>query len=137
MDMSKYCAHRYIKVDDVRDGPIQERIVAFGLGKYDRPVLEFENGDSLTLNSTNVRTLIKAYGNDGEDWIGQVIELTLGNTTFEGESIKSVIARPISSPTHYGPKAVSPIVPQEDKSSLPQTDQQEAFGAEMDDEIPF
>ena len=65
MDMSKYAGQSFIKIDDVRDGPIEEQIAAFGMGKFDRPVLTFESGDMMSLNQTNVRTLICAYGKDG------------------------------------------------------------------------
>ena len=40
-------------------------------GKYDKPVATFEDGSKLSLNGTNVGTLIRAFGKNDEDWIGQ------------------------------------------------------------------
>ena len=33
-------------------------------GDFDRPVLAFESGALLTVNQTNTRTLVRAYGKD-------------------------------------------------------------------------
>jgi hypothetical protein len=78
MDMRGF-APKYIKPDQVRDGPIQTRIVnVFESERYGRPVLELENGSQFTLNDGNTNTLIQAWGHESENWIGQEIELTLG-----------------------------------------------------------
>jgi hypothetical protein len=98
MDMRKYAASRFIGVEDLRDGPRQETIVSIEPGKFDRPVATFESGDKLTLNKTNVNALIKAYGNDGSDWIGKTIELHIGPTKFNDEERDSVLVRPITPP---------------------------------------
>jgi hypothetical protein len=79
MDMRKY-ASTYIKSDNVRDGPIQTRIVnVFESEQYGRPVLELETGSQFTLNDGNTNTLIKAWGLESTAWIGQEIELFLGS----------------------------------------------------------
>ena len=126
MDMSKYAGTNFIKIDNVRDGPIEQQIAAFGMGKFDRPVLTFENGDMMTLNQTNVRTLIRAYGKDGRNWIGHTIELFEGEVEFEGKPQESVLIKPISEPTQEqatdAAKRDAAIAPPPDK---------------MDDEIPF
>ena len=126
MDMSKYAGQSFIKIDDVRDGPIEEQIAAFGMGKFDRPVLTFESGDMMSLNQTNVRTLIRAYGKDGRSWIGHTIELFEGEVEFEGKPQESVLIKPISEPTEEqattAAKRDAAIIPPPDK---------------MDDEIPF
>jgi hypothetical protein len=95
-DMSKYAGASFIKFEDVAHGSRTEKIVAVSIGGYDRPVAKFEGGDSLSLNSTNVKTLIKNYGKDNHDWLGCVVELYAGETDFKGEKKDSVLLRPIS-----------------------------------------
>jgi hypothetical protein len=78
MDMREY-ASPYIKADDVRDGPIQTRILnVFESEQFKRPVLELEIGSQFTVNEGNTNTLIKAWGHKSEDWIGKEIELFHG-----------------------------------------------------------
>ena len=80
MDMRKFSSPTFLKVNDVRDGPLQLQIAAVNEGKYEKPDLVFETGETLSLNATNVNTLIRAYGSKSEDWIGKQIELALGLT---------------------------------------------------------
>jgi hypothetical protein len=78
-DMREY-GTKFIKVDHVRDGPIQTRIVNVVVGEqFGRPILELETGSQFTLNETNTNTLIKAWGSDSDDWIGKEIELFVGS----------------------------------------------------------
>lgn len=126
MDMSKYAGQSFIKLTDVRDGPIQEQIAAFGMGKFDRPVLTFENGDALSLNQTNVRVLIRAYGKDGRSWVGHTIELYAGETEFEGKTQESVLINPVSKPTQEQATTAA----KRDAAIPPPRD-------DMNEEIPF
>lgn len=96
MDMSRYAGQVFIKPDDVRGAPVRERIVRLSMGKYDRPVANFESGDALTLNQTNIRALIRAYGRDGRAWIGHDVELYVGEIEYDGRQQESVLVRPIS-----------------------------------------
>jgi hypothetical protein len=98
LDMKKYAASRFIGVEDLRDGPRQETMVSVEPGKYDKPVATFESGDQLTLNKTNVRTLVDAYGEDSQDWVGCIIELSIGPAKYNGDQIESVVAKPVSPP---------------------------------------
>jgi hypothetical protein len=98
MDMRKYSGSSFLKVDDVRDGPRQMRIAAVSVGKYDKPDLEFETGDKLSVNSTNNRMLVRAYGPDSDGWIGHVVELRLGQGEFQDKPVDVVEVRPISKP---------------------------------------
>ena len=54
--------------------------------------------DKFSINKTNVRTLIKAYGEDGREWLGLTIELYAGETTYQNQPKDSVLVRPISRP---------------------------------------
>ena len=80
MDMRKYGSSTFIGVEDLRDGPEQETITSVADGKFNKPVATFESGDKLSLNKTNVKSLIKAYGPNGQDWNGCVVELHPGTT---------------------------------------------------------
>ena len=93
MDMSKFASSSFIKIDDVKNEPVQKVIAEIGEGKYDKPVLSFTDGTKLSLNGTNVRTLIEAFGPNDEDWIDQRIELFAGTVPFNGEDIASVLVR--------------------------------------------
>ena len=66
MDMSRYASSGFIKVDDLADGPEQKVITAIGEGKYDKPVATFDDGSKLSLNGTNVGTLIRAFGKNDQ-----------------------------------------------------------------------
>jgi hypothetical protein len=100
MDMRKYTPS-FIKPDDVRDAPLQARIInVFISEQYNRPVLELDSGDQFTVNATNNRTLCKAYGFESEDWRGHVVELSLGHykdwNTDPPEEKETVALKPVS-----------------------------------------
>ena len=98
MDMRKYSGTTFIKVADVRNGPLPMQIAAVREGKYEKPDLVFESGEALSVNSTNNRTLMRAYGSNSDQWVGKDIELTLGQIKFQGEWQDAVIVKPISPP---------------------------------------
>jgi hypothetical protein len=56
MDMRKFSGEHFIKVDDVRDGPLQEMIAGVKLGKYDKPNLVFESGNLLSVKLKTIRS---------------------------------------------------------------------------------
>jgi len=129
MDMRKY-GSAFIKPDDVRDGPRQERIVnVYVSEKYNCPVLDFESGDQLSLNVTNTRIMNKAYTTESDNWLGHVIELSLGTYTYKDETNETVVVRPISlrevtagNRSQVATRVISPASPPLDS---------------MDDDIPY
>jgi hypothetical protein len=98
MDMKKYAAARFIKCDDVREGPIQDEIAVIKEGKFEKPDIVFESGDILSLNATNTNILVRAYGPNSKDWIGKRIEQYLGEIKYQGKMQESVLVKPISPP---------------------------------------
>jgi hypothetical protein len=98
MDMKKYSGEHFIKVADVRDGPIEGQIAVVREGQYDKPDLIFESGDVLSLNATNNKTLVRAYGTESDYWIGKQIEMFLGTIQYQGSDHDAVIVKPISPP---------------------------------------
>ena len=122
MDMRQFSGSSFITVKTLRDGPREEVIVSVEPGRYDKPVATFERGDQLTLNKTNVRTLIYAYGENSRDWVGCIIELSIGPANYNGDQIESVVVKPVSPPK---PLAARTPVPKQPPVK------------DMGDEIPF
>jgi hypothetical protein len=96
MDMKKYATEHFIKVDDVRDGPIEDQIAVVKDGKYDKPNIVLESGDVLSLNATNRKKLIRAYGTESDLWIGKMIRLFVGMIEYQGSDHEAVLVEPIS-----------------------------------------
>jgi hypothetical protein len=108
MDMRKYSSRTFLKVDDVREGPLRLQIAVINEGKYDKPDAVFETGEMLSLNATNVRTLIRAYGPKSEGWTSKEVELVLGTVKFQGEPQEAVIVKPISPPIATADRTLAP-----------------------------
>jgi hypothetical protein len=135
MDMRQYAA-KYVKVDEVRDGPIETRIVnVFESEQYGRPVLELETGSQFTLNDGNTNTLIKAWGYNSDDWVGQEIELSLGtykdwrsDPIVDKETVKVRAISPAKVGTGNSGTAGKPPLPA--SKTAPRAE-------DLDDQIPF
>jgi len=97
MDMRKYTGSAFRKVDDVREGPIFVTIADIEDGRYDKPNLIFDDGSRLSVNATNAKTLVRAFGPQSEGWIGKKVKLVLGKVKYQGESQESVIVEPLKS----------------------------------------
>jgi hypothetical protein len=121
MDMSRYASSSFIKVDDLADGPERKMISDIGEGRYEKSVATFEDGSKLSLNGTNVGTLIRAFGKNDEDWIGQRIELYAGTLRYNGNDNPAVLVRALNS---LPAAARTPPKPQRPRDDL-------------DDEVPF
>jgi hypothetical protein len=66
---------------ELRDGP---KLMAVFEGEH----------PGLVLNQTNIRTLVKAYGDDSEDWLGNAITLFLIDVEVQGEMKRGIRIRP-------------------------------------------
>ena len=97
MDMSKYSGLHFIKLNDVLDAAIKQTIAGVEEDeRFGKPVLTFESGEKFSVNSTNNRILLRAYGKHDSDWIGKEIELYAGEIEFQKKMQPAVIVRPIS-----------------------------------------
>jgi hypothetical protein len=96
MDVRKYLGRSFIKVDDVRDCSLQLQIADVKEGKFDKLDVSFETSETLSLNATNTKILVHAYGPNSDGWIGKQIELTLGTVRFQNKPQETVIVKPIS-----------------------------------------
>ena len=121
MDMSRYASSSFIKVDDLADGPERKVIADIGEGRFEKPVATFDDGSKLSLNGTNVSTLIRAFGKNDQDWIGQRIELYAGTLRYNGNDNPAVLVR-----------ALNPLPAAARTPPKPQP-----LRDDLDDEIPF
>jgi hypothetical protein len=131
MKMTKYAGASFIGVDDVQDGPIRGTAAAVDLGSFDKPVITFSNGMKFSLNKTNVSTLIEAFGDDSDDWIGEKVELYAGTIRFKNEDQPAVLVRPLVRAA--GEKKVKPPKPK----SGPSADIDDPVPSDIDDQIPY
>lgn len=121
MDMRKFAGSTFLKPADVERGPFRATIVAVEVGQFDKPVVTFSDGTKLSLNATNTRALCRASGSEDTAWIGQEVELFLGQLEYQGRMQDSVLMRPVSPATE---KNVPPKL-------------RKRPGGDVDDEIPF
>jgi hypothetical protein len=133
MDARKY-ASKYVKPDNVRDGPIETRIVnVFEEEKYGRLALELEIGSQFSLNDGNCNTLIKAWGHDTDLWIGSHWRWSSANTLIGARTRRSKKKPSECAPsrrrrTQNGSVTASRPLPP--SRTAPSKD-------DLDDEIPF
>jgi hypothetical protein len=91
VDVRKYTSG-LITPDEVRDGPIETKIVGVYISeKHDVPVLELETGDQFFAWPGNGRKLARAYGDNSDDWIGHQIRLELGTYTDKDGNSKDTV----------------------------------------------
>lgn len=131
MDARKYVS-KYIKPDSVRDGPIRTHILTvYEEERYGRLQLELENGSQFPLNETNTSILIKAWGNNTDDWIGREAEFELATwwDRREDPPVEKETVRARAAPE--APNGSTPPKP------LPSSLVATAPKNDMDDEIPF
>jgi hypothetical protein len=99
MDLSQYAATQFIRVEDLVDGPQRKKIASIEPGKFDKPVVTFADRTRLSLNGTNINTIINAFGStESEDLIGKDVELYVGTIRFQGADRESVLLRALSRP---------------------------------------
>jgi hypothetical protein len=124
MDMKSYAGKSFIKVDDVRPHSIKGKITFAKEGQFNKPDLYLHTGDILSLNTTNVKALIRAFGSESKDWTGKWVELYLGTVRYQGADNESVLVRPLV---------------EDEPAAKPQPKQATGDGKPSDDssEIPF
>jgi hypothetical protein len=135
MDARQY-GSKNVRPDDVRDGPIQARIVnVFVEDRYGRLCLELETGAEFPLNDGNRNALIKDWGHDTDSWIGLEVEFYLGTwkdwRADPPEEKETVRVRAISPSKAAAQNGATPT----SKPPLPPS--RTARKGDMDDDIPF
>jgi hypothetical protein len=99
VDARKYAAGGFIKVDDVKNAPIRERIVHVEVGQYGKLDVTLESSRKLGLNGTSVGALMCEFGTDTDTWPGHEIEIYVGKVKFRGDLKDAVLARPAEGDT--------------------------------------
>ena len=128
MDIRNYITGSFVSLDDLRDGPRREKIVDVVEGKYDKPNIKFEGGDMVSVNATNGRVLMRAFGPETKTWVGREIELYVGPLEYQGGVQDGVRIRPATAE-----KAESATEQKPKQTAKPKKPVRE----EMDDEIPL
>jgi hypothetical protein len=95
VDMTRYAGRGFIGLDDLAHGPLRGFIAAVEPGSYEKAVIRLTSGPRFSLNVTNVQTLIRAWGAESSDWVGEEIEFYAGTVKFKGEDQASVLVRPL------------------------------------------
>jgi len=126
VDARKYLSASFVTLKDVAEGPLQAVIGRVEEGKYEKLNLIFTDGTALSLNAGNTRTMVKAYGHKTEAWPGLTVELSAGETEYQGKPQPSVALMPISPPLAAAAKAAADAAPI-----------RRGRGDSMDDEITF
>jgi hypothetical protein len=135
LNMAKY-TKRFIKLADVREGPLVRFIADVREGSYSKPELVFDNGEILGLNVTNNLRLMDTYGPDADDWIGKKIELREGEVEYEGKLVKSIMVEPIS-PGLTAAERLEPVAAKAAAKPVGKVAAKAANDADMNDDIPF
>jgi hypothetical protein len=117
-DPTKYTQSRWIKGADLTPGqPITGTIKAayeftFEQSGDTKPALDFYDLDqSMTLNKTQVGTMIELFGNDPNQWIGKAVQLMAVPSSFQGKPTILITTANGGQPLAASPAA--PVVPQE------------------------
>ena len=119
MDMRQF-APKYINADSVRDEPIVTRILVVldEPDRFGRPVIELENGSQFSINETNRKILVKAWGYESDNWHDQEIEFSLGtykdwqsDPPVDKETVKVRAISPAKTSTGNGGEPSKPVLP--------------------------
>jgi hypothetical protein len=108
VDMTGYAGKHFVKVDDVRDGPIEGKIVDILEGDFGKLNLTLDTGDCLSLNKTNTTTLMRAFGTDSDSAIGQSVRLFLGEINYQGRMQEAVLLEPSKNTAAVGKPSTDP-----------------------------
>jgi len=99
MKVSEFMGSQFLRVEDLKEtGPFRATIVDVKLGKFDKPDAYLGDGSILSLNTTNCRTLGRAYGDESDDWRGCEVELSIGEVEYQGRMTETILVKPISKP---------------------------------------
>lgn len=132
-------ASEFLRPEDVNDGdtlevtghpetiPAEE--TKFGKERHIAPV-KLPNGQNKRwgLNLTSYRTLYKAFGSEGDDWIGKHVNVTKNREKVRGETVYVLYAEPTKQQPQQQPLTVPneimQIVDQEALAKLPRSQQE-------------
>jgi hypothetical protein len=134
MKISDLFPSRYMKASDLNGREVRLKINYIqieDIGQEPKPVMHFvDKQKGLTLNKTNARILIAAYGDDADLWQDRDVILCPTMVDFRGTPTQAIR---IKIPPAAGGAAMLNRVPGNQPPSAPAT----ADGPEYLDDIPF
>lgn len=84
----------YLKAHDLQDQKVlvkMSRVEMRDIGDEVKPVLFFEAKDKgLVLNKTNSNTISAVYGDETDDWIGELVVLYETTVEFQGKRVAAI-----------------------------------------------
>lgn len=99
MKLSNYAMGSFFNAEALEEEPFVGTVAKVseeevGPEKELKIVVEFDEAPTkLSLNKTNLRTLIGELGNESEDWIGKKVELYRDSTMMSGKKVACVRVR--------------------------------------------
>jgi hypothetical protein len=133
VDARKYAAAGFIKIEEVKDRPMRQRIVHVAVGQYGKLDATFESGRKLGLNGTSVGALMCEFGTDTDSWPGHEVEVYAGQVKYQGNLKDAVLVRPLNGASYDEMTDTSPSASRHEQSEQPQPSKR----PDPDDEIPF
>jgi hypothetical protein len=123
--LSEYAGENFLKPEDFENGAEIKTIKSVTEGKYHKPDVAFSDHTKLSLNQTNVKALLKIFGDEieGDALVGKRIELFKGRIKYDGREQDAVRVRAVGSGPVPPPKPAPP-------SGNPPAD-------DLEDPIPF
>jgi hypothetical protein len=114
MKVSKMIQSKYLRKDDIEDDtPATIKKLSLedmpGDSGDRRWVLSFRELDKgMVLNTTGIRMLEKAFGDESDDWVGKRVTIYVDpNVSYKGQVVGGLRLRP-TSPKKTTPPATSP-----------------------------
>jgi hypothetical protein len=101
-------------------------------GKFGKLNLIFEDSTAASLNATNSRALVKAFGADTDGWLGHVVEMAGGEIEYQGKMQPAILIKPISAPVQAGTTSETEVA-----APAPRRVAGSSRNRDMDDDIPF
>ncbi len=103
MNINTAFPSKYLKVADLDDKRVKFTVAAIEMEKVDtkkpeQPVLYFRGEKKgLVLNVTNKNTMVKIYGEETDNWLGQPIVLAPKETEYQGDIVPCIrLEKPVA-----------------------------------------
>jgi hypothetical protein len=97
LKLNQFAGAAFLRPEDFEDGPEIKTIKSIVEGKYRKPDATFTDHTKLSLNATNVKALLKIFGDEieGDALVGQRIELYKGQIKYNGQTQDAVRVRAV------------------------------------------
>ena len=126
LKMSTAFPSNYIRAADLQGRTVRvvmRSIAMEDIGDDHKPVLYFQGKEKgLVLNKTNGNNISMVYGDDSDNWMGQVIELYPTMVDFQGRSVEAIrvrVPRVVNRPPAPPPVAAAPPSDSDFDDSIP------------------